>query len=494
MQTIKTLSLVLSLGALAQAQVINLRGKVTTSGGQGISGAIVTLVGQNLKDTTDASGAYAITRTITGVAPGSLLHENIVFNRGVLELNLAAPASVKIEVFDLAANLLKEKSFSQVPAGEFRWNMNEGLGAANLLIVRATIGGRVSTFHYSPLRSGRYTVKTSIEPSFPGYELARTAAVAAVGSLEFKANGYATKVVDISTYDTTVNVSLGTVDRWGGLNNPPVKSAGCGKASGALPKSGTYRISTVQGRGEFIINIPANYDKDKPYRLIFGNHCMGGSAIKVAGTDNGLDQSAHFYHVKTEADKDNVQAIYVAMQGDGGGTWNAPNDLKFWSDVLGHVESNLCVDTTRVFVTGFSFGAMFSYALSLEYPERIRAVATYAPANWNFYQPKNRNIPIAYYQTTGTTDGTCRWINNDAQKQGGKYTLLQHAQDNGCDVNVEIKLATGGTHVTTEFKGCKEGYPVKFSSFKGGHECRAYDQGSSDNWIQKEAWQFFKQF
>jgi len=490
-KTNKILSLILALGAISQAQTVNLRGKVTTSGGQGISGAIVTLVGQNLKDTTDANGAYALTRSTTSVSPSVPLNENIVFNRGMLELHLAAPASVKIEVFDLSANLIKEKNFSEVSSGVLRWNMNDDFGAANLLIVRATIGGRVSTFHYSPLVSGKYAVKSSAEPS---NVLARTTAGAAVGSLEFKATGYATKVVDVSSYDSTVNVSLGTVDRWGGLNNPPIKSAGCGKALGVLSKSGTYHISSAGGRGDYIIDIPSGYDKDKPYRLVFGNHCMGGSAAKVAAADIGDDLSG-FYSIKTLATKDNIPAIYVALQGNGDGTWNAPNDLTFFSDVLSLVESNLCVDTTRVFVAGFSFGAMFSYALSLQYPEKIRAVATYAPANWNFNQPTNRHIPVAYYQVTGTGDGLCSWINNDAQKLGGKYCLLQHMQDNGCtSTAADIKLTTNGTHVVNEFKGCKDGYPVKFSSHNGGHQATSSDPGSKVNWIENETWSFFKQF
>jgi poly(3-hydroxybutyrate) depolymerase len=280
---------------------------------------------------------------------------------------------------------------------------------------------------------------------------------------------------------------------WGGLNNPPIKSAGCGKALGSLNKTGTYHISSAGGRGDYIIDIPTGYDKDTPYRLVFGNHCMGGSAARVAAADNGDDLSG-YYSIKTLADKDNSPGIYVALQGDGGGTWNAPDDLQFFADVLALVEGNLCIDTTRVFVAGFSFGAMFSYALSLEFPEKIRAVATYAPANWNFYQPTNRHIPVAYYQTTGTGDGLCSWINDDAQKLGGKYCLLQHAQDNGCDTSAEIKLATSGTHVTTEFKGCKDGYPVKFSSHNGGHQAVASDPGSNVNWIENETWAFFKQF
>jgi len=490
-KTTRAISLALSLGAFAQAQSVHLRGKVTTTTGQAISGAVVTLVGQNLKDTTDATGAYSLTRTSGVVSPGAPLRESIVFHRGEMEVVLAAPASVKIEIFDLSANLLEEKSFREVPAGAFRWKMNQQLGASNLLIVRTTIGARTSTFQYSPLLGGRHFAPSATEPSFPNSATARSTAAAAVGSLEFKATGYATKVMDISSFDETVDASLGQVDRWGGLKNAPIRSAGCGKTSTTLTKSGTYTIASAGGRGSYILNIPTNYDKDKPYRIIFGNHCFGGSAIKVAGTDNGLDQSAHFYHIKTQADKDNAQAIYVAMQGDASGGWTQ-NDLKFWSDVLNQVESNLCVDTTRRFVAGFSFGAMLTYALSLEFPERIRAVATFAPANWNFYQPTNRRIPIAYYQTTGTDDGSCKWIYDDAKKLGGKYCLLQKVQDNGC--TGEPKIATTGTHVTTEFTGCKEGYPVKFSSFKGGHECRAYDQGSSTNWIEQEAWGFFKQF
>lgn len=482
-------------GLTVEAQTINLRGKVTNSGGQGLSGAIVTLVGQNLKDTTDASGTYAITGVTTAVSPGLLLRdENITFKRGVLELHLAAPASVKLEIFDLSANLLKEKTFPEAPAGEIRWNMNEDFGAANRLIVRSTVGGRATSFHYSPLFNGRYSVKSSAEPSFPGRALAKSSAGAPVGSLEFKANGYGTKVVEIASYAETVDVSLGAVDRWGGLKNPPIKSAGCGKALGTISKSGTYRIASAGGRGDYIIDIPASYNKDTPYRLIFGMHCMGGTAARVAAAENGDDLSA-YYSLKTQAAKDNIPAIYVAPQGNSDGTWNPTNDLKFFTDILTQVEDNLCVDTTRVFVAGFSFGAMFSYALSLAYPELIRAVATYAPANWNFNpQPTNRKIPIAYYQTTGTDDGTCKWINNDAQKTGGKYCLLQHAQDNGCNTSAEIKLATTSTHVVTEFTGCNEGYPVKFSSFKGGHTAIASDPGSNVNWMETETWEFFKRF
>lgn len=295
-------------------------------------------------------------------------------------------------------------------------------------------------------------------------------------TVKVAAKGFKEKTVAIVSYDRELDVKL---DPEG---NGSTGSAGCGKAVGNVGNSGT--VSTVSGRGAYRIKFPANYDKDKPYRLIFAMHCMGASSQDIAGTTSRGDGAYFYYRLGSIA----TDAILIAPEGNGGGTWNPGSDEQFFSDLLKKLKTDYCIDTSRVFVCGFSFGAMYSYALSLKFPEQIRAVACYAPANWNFDpQPTNRHIPIAYYQTTGTTDDRCNWIFNDGQKKGGKYCLLQHVEDNGCDANQEIKLATSSTHVTTEFKGCKEGYPVKFSSFKGGHT-------AGESWMPQETWDFFKQF
>lgn len=69
------LSMVLGLASvipvLAQTGApVNLRGKVTGISGSGIAGAEVTLVGRNLKDTTDASGNFTIASTATALFAG----------------------------------------------------------------------------------------------------------------------------------------------------------------------------------------------------------------------------------------------------------------------------------------------------------------------------------------------------------------------------------------------------------------------------------------
>jgi poly(3-hydroxybutyrate) depolymerase len=495
----KLLALALCLGSVAQAETVNLTGKITSQAGKAIANAIVTLPPLGLKDTTSADGMYTLASGNTAILP-SQGARSMDFRNGVLEINLGRSASVKVDIFDTKGARLNSEVFQNTASGIYRMDFAKMALGTGICLIKVTVDQSVTTFRYAPMNGSGSGLVGSSSFSPLGAVLARVAA--ATDSITVTATGYKSKTVVATSLTSTINVSLDTNTSsgdWHIPGNTPIKSSGCGKALGTISKSGTYTISSAGGRGTYIIDIPTGYNKDTPYRLVFANHCMGGTAARVAATDtkgvNTGEDLSGFYSIKTMATLDNVQAIYVALQGNGDGTWNLPNDATFWNDVLTLVENNMCVDTTRVFVTGFSFGAMFSYVLSNTYPEKIRAVATYAPANYNMTQPTNRHIPIAYFQTTGTNDGTCPWVNNDAAKTGGKYCLLQHMQDNGCTSTAsDIKLATGSTHVDNDFKGCKEGYPVKFGSFVGGHQAESSDAGSSVNWIQKEAWAFFKQF
>jgi predicted esterase len=268
----------------------------------------------------------------------------------------------------------------------------------------------------------------------------------------------------------------------------PCPSEGCGKDLADL-RSGTYTINSAGLSRQYILDIPANYDKNKPYRLIFGMHMMGGNMSTMVNNN--------YYELKNYAQRDNIQCIFVAPDGyTDSSPWriNDNKDHIFFSDMLNLFKEKLCVDTARVFTCGFSYGAMVTYSLSLAFQDELRAVACYAPANWNIWIPPDNNKPIAYYQTTGTDDNLCSWVNSDAGKRGGKYCVLKHIEDNGCPVPSYIPLANSGTHVTTEFSGCPEGYPVVFGSFQGGHSDNERDPGSNENWIAKETWDFFMRF
>ncbi len=279
-----------------------------------------------------------------------------------------------------------------------------------------------------------------------------------------------------------------TIDEGRKLNNAPTPSAGHGKELGDF-KSGTYTITSADLERKYTIDIPEDYDKNKTYRLIFAMHMMGGNMQTM------VDQN--FYGLKTYAEKDGVDVIFVAPEGyTDRSPWRGRDnkDHIFFADMLELFKDKLSIDTSRVFSCGFSFGAMFTYSLSLAFQDDLRAVACYAPANWNIYLPENTGKPLAFYSVTGSEDGLCKFVNSDELKQGGKYCVLTHLENNGLTELPEVPVATTPTHITTEFEGLPKEYPVLFGSFVGGHTENVKDPGSDVNWVAKETWDFFMRF
>jgi poly(3-hydroxybutyrate) depolymerase len=270
----------------------------------------------------------------------------------------------------------------------------------------------------------------------------------------------------------------------GGLlpGNPPVPSAGCGKATTVT--TGKKTITSTGEQRTYIIDIPTGYDMNEPYRLFYTSHWIGSTSEAV--------RDQNYYFLKPLATAANEPAIFVAPQSDGD-RWQE-KDHALFDDILAFVKENLCIDTTRVFATGFSFGGMITYSLSVNHQKDIRAGVGIAPANYNIYVPQKTHEPIAWMQTTGMDDGTCPWVNGQSTTQGAKFIAIEHATDNGCTVPNDIPIWQSGGHVCYDFEGCDEGFPTKACTFGGGHTNIDSDPGSNVNWIAEESWEFFTQF
>ena len=163
------------------------------------------------------------------------------------------------------------------------------------------------------------------------------------------------------------------------------KSIGCGKSLNGI-KTGFAQINVNGKNRDYAIDIPTNYDPNKPYRLFYTSHWFGGSAKDVVnGTvSNGGADNWAFFGLKRMAKEANEPAIFIAPSMNGA-TWDLAGngaDHALFSNLLNYAKTNLCIDEERVFATGFSFGAMMSYSLSLTHQDEIRAVATLAAANF----------------------------------------------------------------------------------------------------------------
>uniref|UniRef100_A0AAU2UXU2 RICIN domain-containing protein n=1 Tax=Streptomyces sp. NBC_00003 TaxID=2903608 RepID=A0AAU2UXU2_9ACTN len=265
-------------------------------------------------------------------------------------------------------------------------------------------------------------------------------------------------------------------------------TAGCGKAPTLT--SGTHTIQSGGQTRSYILRIPAGYDSNHPYRLVFGFHWRGGTANDVdSGGTDGYNWS--YYGLRRLADNANNSTIFVAPQGNGNG-WANPGgqDVAFVDAMVSQLEGGLCVDTTQLFSAGFSYGGAMSYALACSRATVFRAVAVYSGANLSGCNGGTQ--PIAYMGLHGLRD-------NVLPISSGRELRDTFVRTNGCTPQNPPEPANGSlTHIITTYSGCKSGYPVVWAAFDGaGHDPGPIDGSTGDGWhtwTSAAVWQFFTQF
>lgn len=258
-------------------------------------------------------------------------------------------------------------------------------------------------------------------------------------------------------------------------------TAGCGLAA---PGNGRRTIDVGGSSREYILRVPDNYDPNRPYRLVMAYHWLGGNADQVANGGGGGSTEDPFYGLWDLAED---STIFVAPEGLNAGWANDRNgDIAFTDAMLDELFAELCIDTTRIFATGFSYGAGMSYALACARADVFRGVVLYAGAQLSGCE--GGTTPIAYFHAHGLVDS----VLNIAL---GRELRDRFVQVNGCTPqNPPEPAANSGTHICTSYEGCSEGYPVRWCAHGGDHNPTEKDQGQSESWVPPEAWAFISQF
>ncbi len=261
-------------------------------------------------------------------------------------------------------------------------------------------------------------------------------------------------------------------------NGTLAATAGCGKAPTLA--SGTRTIQSSGQSRTYNLRIPDGYDRNHPYRLIFGFHWLNGSANNVT--------SAGYYGLQPLS---NNSTIFVAPQGLNAGWANTNGrDLTLFDDISRQIENDLCVDTTQRFALGWSYGGAMSYAVACARPTVIRAVTVLSGANLSGCNGGTQ--PVAYFGIHGIYDS----VLNISQGRQLRDTFVRN---NGCTAQSPREPSRGSlTHITTAYSGCRAGYPVQWAAFDGDHTPSPVDGSGSPNdsrtWTSGEIWRFFSQF
>ncbi len=231
-------------------------------------------------------------------------------------------------------------------------------------------------------------------------------------------------------------------------SSPGVRS-GCGAALPAGLKLGASVVQTVQspvqsnGRArDYRLHLPAGYSNSKPVPLVLNFHGLGG---------NAQEQEAYSGLVPLS---DREGFLLISPEGVGR-SWSYPvplngvDDLQMTRDLLDQVQSRLCIDPNRIYVTGMSNGAFMTSKVACDLADRIAAAAPVAGVSFPLTGCK-QPIPILAFH--GTADRTVPFaaalVFNILPYEGARAAVAAWAAFNGCSATIATEQISD--HVTRE--------------------------------------------
>ena len=487
-KTPKLLSVACLLAFCGSVSAYTITGTVSDDQGKALRGVSVSLLKEGKNATTDRQGKFTIHEdeiiTPPADSPGVAIHPAfrnsvgyISINNGILSYSQSSTSPVQVKIY----NSLGNQVFKKLLQGSGTYDLSKGIGARGTYFAQVSVGNAKQNFKFTTDRG----FSSSIGSRANGNALLKEAEKGE--ALRFVADGYDTLTVPLGTLDTTVDVKLTKIATeqtyaFGyPLKNEPTPSKGCGKDN---TLKNYFKFTGGGIEHEVYLDLPENYDKNKPYRLVFGMHCMGGSAQNVA-------KNEHYYGYR---DKDKKNTIFVAPHGyTDQMPWRCGDnkDHLFFDEILTYLNENLCVDTSRVFSSGFSFGAMYSNSLAQTFQHRLRGVVVFATADQVIYIPKNAGKPIAWMGTVGLSDGTCP----PSMGRSARDRILRNNGPEGhtdCTSEKATEFSGGGGHVCYDYKTVDPRFPVKWCTFNGGHQWDMRENGKL--WASDIGWEFITQF
>jgi polyhydroxybutyrate depolymerase len=190
---------------------------------------------------------------------------------------------------------------------------------------------------------------------------------------------------------------------------PPNPSEGCG---GKAEPRGEERLAVESGGRvrSYYRFIPKGYDGKHPMPLVLDVHGTSeGATIHKNATKLGPYGDTHGFITLTPEGSSPPPQFDTHLDSA---------DMQFLLDLLDEVEAELCIDTRREFVTGYSNGAMVTSVLACAFADRFAAFAPVAgvrnPPDCN----PSRPTPIVTFH--GIAD---EWLAYQGGLGPGPYTL-----------------------------------------------------------------------
>ena len=266
------------------------------------------------------------------------------------------------------------------------------------------------------------------------------------------------------------------------------------KPDAAYSNSNFYTLIHDEIERGYYLFIPDSYNNDTKLPLLLNFHGFGGTAYSY------IDK----VDLRSLANSENFILVYA--QGTSLGPlphWNAgldtPNnksnadDFGFVDKLITNLSNNYNIDSERIYASGYSNGAMFSYALAC-YSDKIKGIASIAGTMLNeTYNECNPSHPISMINIHGSDDDTIPYNGS----RGG-FTPIQDVVDywvnfNKTSINPEYYEFNDNQNIIEEYtyNQGKSNTSVKHIKIIGGGHKNLFEINFEGNAIAKIIWEFF---
>lgn len=241
-------------------------------------------------------------------------------------------------------------------------------------------------------------------------------------------------------------------------------------SNGVSTRSAGTKVTTKslflpgQGKREFILEVPKNYNPGKSYPVLFGLHGWQHSPEKFRGYAN-LDREA------------GDDAIIVYPRGKALAWAGAPyaktsrsNDFNFMRAIVRHLDGKYNINKNRIYGTGLSNGGALLVDAACHAPDIFDAVVSVAGAYYSGTTSNCRRGAVDTLLIHGTHDDVVRYRGgtrhgkryasvpatfHNIGKHNGCYTktpfmvdyaAYQHYEHTLCDADTELYRVVDGGH------------------------------------------------
>lgn len=235
----------------------------------------------------------------------------------------------------------------------------------------------------------------------------------------------------------------------GGSGAGVVGTDGCGQPAADPSESWIGKTLDVDSTTrEWFVWLPANYDPETPYPVVYQFHGCSSSANKENNNPPVQAQSGD-------------AAIHIRGRAVGNCWDTAANgaDVAFFDALVAEVEATWCADVDRRFATGYSSGAFMTHRLACDRGDVLRGVASIAGGLGG----NDCNGQVAALLIHDLNDST---VNISASESARD----RHLANNGCDSGA---ATTPTEHAPCEaYASCDAGYPVVWCQTAGQDHSR----------------------